>query len=160
MLQSPESITVLSEILQTHAEMGNMIFHSRYRSWLAEAYLVAGQTGDGLEELLKAFAQAERSGERYWDAELHRLRGELLLLPGGSEIEAEESFHEALELARNQSAKSWELRAAKSLSQLWQKQGKSREAQELLAGIYGWFTEGFDTPDLLDAKALLGELSE
>jgi len=90
---------------------------------------------------------------------LHRLKGELLLLPGGSESEAEECFNQALEVARRQSTRSLELRTAMSLARLWQKQGKPTEARELLAEIYGWFTEGFDTPDLIDAKSLLEELS-
>ena len=84
----------------------------------------------------------------------------------GDETEAEASFHQAescfqhaIEVARRQSAKSWELRAAMSLSRLWQKQGKREEARQLLAEVYGWFTEGFDTPDLKEAKALLEELS-
>lgn len=81
-----------------------------------------------------------------------------MLLPGGSEDQAEECFDQALEVARGQSAKSLELRAATSLARLWQQQGKKAEARELLGGVYGWFTEGFDTPDLVDAKALLEEL--
>ena len=90
---------------------------------------------------------------------MYRIKGELLRLPGGSEGEAEGCFNQALEVARNQSAKSLELRAAIRLTRLWQNQGKTAEARELLSEIYGWFTEGFDTPDLIDAKAMLGELS-
>ena len=112
-----------------------------------------------MEALVEAFAHVDNTGERYWEAELYRIRGELLLLPGGSEGEAEECFSQALEVARSQIAKSLELRAALSLARLWQKQGKQPEAQELLAGIYGWFTEGFNTPDLIYAKALLEEFS-
>ena len=94
-------------------------------------------------------------------AELHRLKGELLLKrsPQNSS-NAETSYKKALEVARSQQAKSLELRAAMSLSRLWQQQGKKREARHLLAEIYGWFTEGFDTADLKEAKALLDELSE
>ena len=79
-------------------------------------------------------------------------------MPNGSQAEAEECFKEALEVSRRQSAKSLELRAAMSMARLWQKQGKTEEARGLLSEIYGWFTEGFDTPDLIDAKALLEEL--
>ena len=112
-----------------------------------------------MKALVEAFAHVNETGERYLEAELYRVRGELLLLPEGREGQAEECFNQALEVARRQSAKSLELRAAMGLARLWRKQGKQVEARELLAGIYGWFTEGFDTPDLIDAKALLGELA-
>ncbi len=102
-------------------------------------------------------------GQRAWEAELNRLRGELLLLQvgHGSDVltEAETCFRQALDIASRQQAKSSELRAATSLSRLLQRQGKRDDAQRMLAEIYGWFTEGFDTPDLREAKALLGELS-
>ena len=96
-------------------------------------------------------------GEHNWDAELCRIKGELLL---GSldAVQAEVCFQEALQIARTQRAKSWELRASVSLSLLWKNQGRRKEARELLQGIYDWFTEGFDTPDLINAKAMLGEL--
>ena len=90
---------------------------------------------------------------------MYRIKGELLLLPGGNESEAEGCFHQALEVAMSHSAKFLELRASMSLAQFWQKQGKITEAQDLLSRIYGWFTEGFDNPDLVDAKTLLEELS-
>jgi predicted ATPase len=89
---------------------------------------------------------------------LYRLKGELLLRTGHDATEAEERFQHALATARSQQAKSWELRAAMSLSRLWQQQGKCQEAYDLLAPVYGWFTEGFDTADLQDAQALLAEL--
>jgi predicted ATPase len=98
----------------------------------------------------------EKSDERYLEAELHRLQGELLLMQG-DESEAEASFQQALSRARRRQAKSWELRAAVSLVRLWRKQGRKDEAHRLLAPIYGWFTEGFDTPDLREARALLNE---
>ena len=129
-------------------------------------------------------AQAGATEERFYEAELYRLKGELLLtqesqrskaspeparrgkgqmlvLSGveGSKVEeAEACFHTAVEVARRQKAKSWELRASTSLARLWQLQGKTTEARELLTPVYGWFTEGFDTADLLEAKALLKEL--
>lgn len=99
-----------------------------------------------------------RNRDCYYDAELHRLRGELLLVTGATEAEAEICFQQAIEIARQQSAKSWELRATTSLARLWQRQGKKAEARQMLAEIYGWFTEGFDTANLKDAKALLEEL--
>jgi predicted ATPase len=100
----------------------------------------------------------EQTDERHREAELYRLKGELLLLQG-DDAEAEASFHKAIEVARRQQAKSWELRATVSLCRLWQQQGKLEEARQLLTEIYGWFTEGFDTPDLQEAKALLEGLS-
>ena len=106
------------------------------------------------------FTQEDDRGEWCWKAALQRLKRELLLLPRGSEDEAEGCFNQALKVARSQSAKSLELRAAMSLSRLWQKQDKSAAARGLLAGVYGWFTEGFETPDLIDAKALLEELEQ
>src|SRR5262252_7262780 len=100
----------------------------------------------------------EQHEERCWEAEVHRLRGVLLLQqPGTPQAEAETWLQRALDVARRQEAKSLELRAAMSLSRLWQQQGKRAEAYELLAPIYGWFTEGFDTADLQEAKALLAE---
>src|SRR5262249_6829107 len=102
----------------------------------------------------------EQHEERFWEAEVHRLRGVLLLRqPGAPPAEAETCFQQALNVARRQEAKSLELRAARSLAHLWQQQGKRQEARDLLAPIYGWFTEGFDTADLQDAKALLDELT-
>ena len=100
------------------------------------------------------------TGERYYEAELYRLKGELLLQQAaGSGERRKPVFSQALDIARRQQAKSLELRAAMSLSRLWQRQGKRDEARELLAPIYGWFTEGFDTADLQEAKALLKALS-
>ena len=106
------------------------------------------------------FAFAEESGVRFWNAELLRLKGKLLahLLPDGGCREVEACYREALAVARRQQARSLELRSVTSLARLWRDQGKRREARGLLAPVYGWFTEGFDTPDLKDAKALLDEL--
>jgi predicted ATPase len=102
----------------------------------------------------------DNTGQRFWESELHRRKGELLLIQQGQKGgEAGECFRKALDTARRQQAKSLELRVAMSLSRLWQQQDKKREAQQLLADIYGWFTEGFDTADLKDAKVLLDELA-
>ena len=102
----------------------------------------------------------EQHEERYWEAEIHRLRGVLLLRQTGTpQAEAEAWLQRALDVARRQQAKSLELRAAMSLSRLWQQQGKRAAAHALLAPIYGWFTEGFDTADLQEAKALLEALT-
>jgi predicted ATPase len=111
--------------------------------------------------LAEALTHADNAGERWYEAELYRLRGELLLQQNtDNHLEAETCFHHALDIARNQRAKSFELRAATSLAKLWQHQGKRKEAYDLLAPVYGWFTEGFDTTDLKDAKALLDELED
>jgi predicted ATPase len=128
-------------------------------SVLAEVYGQAGEPQKGLEALAEALVVLERTNERRREAEIHRLRGELLLaLPGPPWGEAEGCFAHALAVGREQNAKMWELRAATSLARLWARQGRRLEAHDLLAPIYGWFTEGFDTADLKDAKALLDEL--
>ena len=101
---------------------------------------------------------SERTGERWWDTEIHRLQGELLVARNDDCAEAESRFQKALALARERDAKSFELRAAMSLARLWQRQDKRNEGRELLAPIYNWYTEGFDTSDLKDAEALLDSL--
>lgn len=126
---------------------------------LAEAYGKEGQTEEGLRVVAEELARVQTTGMRFYEAELNRIKGELLLrqtVP--DEEEAEGCFQKALEVARSQSAKSLELRGAMSLCRLWQRQAKKVEARQLLAEIYGWFTEGFDTADLKAAKALLEEL--
>jgi predicted ATPase/class 3 adenylate cyclase len=131
-----------------------------YLALLAEACAQVGQTAEGLEAVTEALARVAKSAGRWWEAELHRLRGELLVQPvAAPPEEAEACFQQALDIARRQQAKSLELRAAMSLCRLWQQQGKRTEAYELLAPIYDWFTEGFDTADLQDAKALLETLA-
>jgi len=125
---------------------------------LAEAYEKGGRAEEGLCVLAEAFALVHKTEERIYEAELYRLQGELLLMRSTPQIaEAETCFRQALDIARRQQAKSWELRAAMSLSCLWQRQGKRDAARELLAEVYCWFTEGFDTADLQEAKALLAE---
>jgi len=127
---------------------------------LAETYKDAGQPEEGLAVLAEALAVIQRTGERIYEAELYRLQGELRLrIARDNPAEAETSFRQALDIARQQQAKSLELRAAMSLARLWQQQGKRQEAHDLLAPVYGWFTEGFDTADLQEAKALLDALA-
>jgi predicted ATPase len=126
---------------------------------LAEAAEHTGQIEAGRRLLAEALAAFEESGRGDLLAEAFRLQGELLLRQDPPDAaQAEACFHQALALARRQQAKSWELRAAMSLSRLWQHQGKRAEARDLLAPIYGWFTEGFDTADLQDAKTRLEQL--
>ena len=120
----------------------------------------AGDSAAALSLLQSALALAERTGERWFEAELHRLTGECLLAhQQDSGAAAEASFQRAIDAAREQQARLWELRAATSLARLWRDQNRRAEAQDLLAPIYGWFAEGFETPDLGDAKALLAALS-
>jgi predicted ATPase len=127
---------------------------------LADVCNHLGYTEDGLQALAEAHTIVEQQEERWWEAEVHRLRGVLLLRqPGASQVEAEAFWRRALDVARRQKAKSLELRAAMSLSRLWQRQGKRTEARALLAPVYGWFPGGFDTPDLQEAKALLTEIA-
>ena len=127
---------------------------------LAEAYGRIGQAEEGLRLLPEALAHMDHTGVRVYEAEVYRLKGELLLEQSSSnQTEVETCFHQAMTIAQKQSAKSWELRTATSLARLWQQQGKRQEAHDLLAPVYEWFTEGFDTADLKDAKALLDELA-
>ena len=128
---------------------------------LAEAYGQAGQPEAGLTCLAEAVTRVEATEERWWEAEVYRLQGELLLrLRSPPDVaQATACFHQALDVARRQQAKALELRAALSLSRLWQQQGQRAEAHALLAPIYGWFTEGFDTADLREAQVLLEQLT-
>ena len=125
---------------------------------LTTAYLKLGRTDEALQCLAEAAQIIETSDERFYEAELQRLRGEVLNAIGDGAA-AEQNYHQALATAKRQSAKTLELRAATSLARLWRDQGKRDEARELLAPVYGWFTEGFDTLDLKEAKKLLDELS-
>ena len=124
---------------------------------LAEANAKLGQPAEGLNYLNEAAQFIETTEERQEEAELHRLRGDLLNA-AGDQAAAEESYHRSLAVARRQSAKTFELRAATSLARLWRNRGKRIEARDLLAPVYGWFTEGFNTPVLKEAKTLLDEL--
>jgi predicted ATPase len=175
----------ISEIrrgLEVWHTTGTRNTQTHFLALLAEAYGIAGQAGAGLEALAEALDFVGRTGECFYEAELYRLKGVLLLAQEGknqkakgkgqkskipnpehptssTQVEAEACFLRAIEVARQQQAKSWELRATMSLARLWQSQGKTAEARQMLAEIYGWFTEGFDTKDLQEAKALIEELS-
>jgi len=128
---------------------------------LIEAHKKIGQANEGLAVLAEALTLVETTGERYYEAELQRLNGELLLLQSpGDTAEAEACFQSAIEIARHQRAKSLELRTAMSLARLWQRQGKGGDARQLLGDVLAWFTEGFETADLRDAQALCSELGE
>lgn len=125
---------------------------------LGEAYLTAGQIPEARGAVEGGLALAAQTGQAFFDAELHRLRGETVLAGGDAPAEAEAAFLRGLDIARAQEAKSFDLRTATSLARLWRHQGKRAEAHALLAPIYGWFSEGFDTRDLIEAKALLAAL--
>jgi predicted ATPase len=190
--QQEEGIAYMRQGLMTCRVTGIESGQPHYLAMLAEAYGKGGQAEEGLAMLAEALAMVDKNGEREWEAELYRLKGQLTLQSkvegpkskveearrvgiarqnmSSSEVgtvgdahptretEAEEYFWKAIELARRQQAKSLELRAVMSLSRLWQQQGKKKEAHTMLAEIYGWFTEGFDTKDLQEAKELLEEL--
>ena len=130
-----------------------------YLTFLARAHADVGQFDDAWRCIGEVMTTVQTTKERWWEAEVHRTAGEIALkLPEPDAVRAEAYFERALTVARQQQAKSWELRAAMSLARLWRDQGKVQQARELLAPVYGWFTEGFDTGDLKEAKALLEEL--
>jgi len=138
---------------------GTKVGVSAYSSLLAETYAQMGQIDEARVVLAAALATLDESEQRYYKAEMFRLDGELdILRPEPAYGRAEARLQQALEVARRQHARSWELRAAISLARLWQRQGRRREARELLSAVYGWFTEGFETADLRAASALLEEL--
>jgi predicted ATPase len=194
--QKSEGVTQIRQTLAAHGKFGSEIARIHFLGLLAETLLKDRQTEDGLTVLSEALSAVHRIGGHYYEAEMYRLKGELILdcglrmaegragergsvragevaesfsshaltlprspaLPSAirnPQAEAEDCFNRAIEIARRQSAKSWELRAVMSLSRLWRQQGRHVESREVLGEVYGWFTEGFDTADLQDAKALL-----
>jgi class 3 adenylate cyclase/predicted ATPase len=152
-----EGMALLGDGIAAYRASGQQAWMPHYISLLAKAYEIGGQIEEALIAVDDALQTVERTGERWFEAELHRQKGQLTLKQGLSEA-AEELYLKALSIAQEQGAKMWELRAATSLARLWGKQGRLGEACDLLAPIYGWFTEGFDTPDLREARALLDEL--
>jgi predicted ATPase len=156
--QGAAGLAQMCQGLVAYQATGAAVFRPYYLAFLAEASGKLGQAGEGLSLSGEALTAVHKTGERFYEAELHRIQGELLLVRSAENHgKAEASFQQALLVARYQQAKSLELRAAMSLARLWQHQGKRATAQALLAPIYGWFTEGFDTADL-DARALLEAL--
>jgi predicted ATPase len=165
-----EGIAQIQQGIAAFRATGAELYRPYFLALLAEAYEKAKQSEQGLAVLAEALAAVDNAGERFYEAELYRLKGELLLAQEGCRPqavgcrekteEAEACFLKAIEVARKQQAKSLELRAVMSLAKLWQRQSKQKEAHEMLAAVYNWFTEGFDTKDLQEAKALLDELSE
>ncbi len=182
--QGEEGVVQIRRGLAAYQATEQELFRPGFLALLAEAYGKVGQAEEGLSALAEALTLVNKTGERWYEAELYRLKGTLTLqsrqsqasqrqveddsentnpqhpaLSTHAEAEAEVCFLKAIEIARKQQAKSLELRAVMSLAHLWQNQGKKEEAHEMLVEIYGWFTEGFDTKDLQEAKALLEELS-
>jgi predicted ATPase len=154
-------IARIQQSLDRYRSTGATLGLSWFLALLAETHAKHGQSQEGLRVLNEALEWVEKTGEGYWEAELYRLRGDLLSVEGGSEAAAaaEASVLRSLDIARRQRAKLWELRAAMSLTRLWRGQGRLREARELLTPIYAWFTEGLDTADLQDARDLLEALA-
>jgi predicted ATPase len=158
--QAQEGIEQLHQGLSGLRATGAELLRPCYLALLAEAYGTIGEPEAGLTALAEALALVDTTGERWYEAEIYRLQGELLLQQNtDNQAEAENCFQQAITIAQNQQAKSFELRTATSLARLWQQQGKRQEAHDLLAPVYGWFTEGFATADLQEAKALLDELA-
>jgi predicted ATPase len=159
--QLEEGIAQMRQGMVALRAIGGELGPPYFLALLAEAHGKAGHAEEGLSVLSEALAAMEKTGERYYEAELYRLKGELLLqskVRGPKSEAPEKYFRQAIDVARRQSAKSFELRAAMSLARLRRSQGKKKEASRMLSEIYGWFTEGFDTADLQEAKALLEEL--
>jgi predicted ATPase len=183
-----EGVAQMCRGLAAWRATGAEAYGTQFLATLAEGYGKVGQAEEGLAVLAEALAIVDKNGERYYEAELYRLKGTLTLQSKTSlgqvsdksqasqdisevpniqhltpstqaEAEAEACFQKAIEIARRQQAKSWELRATMSLARLWQQQGKQHAARNILSEIYDWFTEGFDTADLQEAKALLEELA-
>jgi predicted ATPase len=136
------------------------LFMPFHLSNLAKAHAELGQHEEAWRRIGQAIAAVETNKENLWEADVDRIAGDITLMaPEPDERKAEAYFERALKVARAQQAKSWELRAAMSMARLWRDQGKRQQAHDLLATVYGWFTEGFDTLDLKEAKALLDELA-
>jgi predicted ATPase len=158
--QGEAGLAAMRQGLTAELATGATLYQPYFLGLLAEAYGAGGHPDEGLHALAEALTVTDTTEARYYAAELYRLKGALLLrqaVPDAAQAEA--CFHQALAVARQQQAKSWELRAATSLARLWQSQGKPQDAYDVLAPVYGWFTEGFDTADLQEAKALLEELA-
>jgi predicted ATPase len=146
--------------LADYGTTGAHLFVPYFLSLLARACLRIGEPHEGLRVIGEALERARTTGERLWEAELFRLQGELRLAASPDDVaEARDCFRSAIEIARRQAARSWELRAASSLARLLVAEGQRDEAGRTLAGVYNWFTEGFDTADLREAKALLDVLA-
>jgi predicted ATPase len=154
---SRESLETIRSGMAAWSSTGATLFLPSFLTYLARAHLELGQLDDAARCIGEALKAVETTQERWWEAEVYRVAGEITA-SGLQQAKAQSYFERALAVARQQQAKSWELRAAMSMARLWRDQVKRAEARDLLAPVYGWFTEGFDTLDLKEAKALLDEL--
>jgi predicted ATPase len=157
--KASDAIKIMNAGIDAKRSTGATLWTPMHLSYLARAYAELGQTDDAWHYIEESLAMLEKTGERWCEAEVHRVAGEIALMsPERDWAKAETCFERGLAVAREQQAKSWELRVVMSMARLWCSQGKRDEARKLLAPVYGWFTEGFDTLDLKQAKALLDEL--
>ena len=154
-----DAVHQITSGIAAYRSTGATLGLTAYLSYLAKAHADLRQFDDAWRCIGEAIVMVKRTKEGWWEAEVNRIAGEIALMgPQNDSAKAEPHFERAVAVARQQQAKSWELRASMSLARLWRDQGKISEARELLAPVYGWFTEGFDTRDLKEAKALLSEL--
>src|SRR5262249_11787914 len=155
-----DAVRAITSGLTSLRSTGSALYEPWHLWHLAMSYAELGQPDDARRCIDDAIDKIKKSKEKWSESELHRIAGEITrLAPVPDAVKAEAYFERALAVARQQQAKSWELRAAMSLARLWRDQGKVQQARELLAPVYGWFTEGFDTRDLKEAKVLLEELA-
>jgi len=158
--KASDAVRAITTGITSLRSTGASLYEPMHLQYLATAYLELGELDDARRCIDDAIETMERSKEKWCEAEVHRVAGEVALKSPAPDTEkAEKYFDRALAVARQQQEKSWELRAAMSMARLWRDQGKPQQARELLAPVYGWFTEGFDTLDLREAKALLEELA-
>ena len=158
--KASNAVQMITAAITAWRSTGSTLFVPLHLSYLARAYAELGQFDDARRCIDEAMTAVETTKERWCEADINRVAGEIALKsPEPDAAKAEAYFERALAVAREQQAKSWELRAAMSMARLWRDQGKRDEARDLLAPVYGWFTEGFDTLDLKEAKALLDELA-
>ena len=158
--RASDAVRTITSAITAWRSTGSTLWMPFSLSYLVIAYAELHQFDDAWRCIAEAMSAVENTKERWCDAEINRMAGEIALMsPSPDAAKPETYFERALAVARTQQAKSWELRAAMSMARLWRDQGKRDEARELLAPVYGWFTEGFDTRDLKEAKALLDELA-
>ena len=158
--KTSDAVRMLTSGITAYRSTGATLWAPFHLSNLATSYASLGQLEDAWRCVGETMTAVATTKEKWFEAEANRIAGEIALLsPEPDAAKAQDYFERALAVAREQKAKSWELRAAMSLARLWRDQGKVREARELLAPVYGWFTEGFDTRDLKEAKVLLEELA-
>jgi len=158
--EARNAVESITSSFPSYRSTGATLYAPLFSISLATAHGKLGQFDDARRCIDEATNTTEASGEKIWEAEIHRTAGEIELLPPERDTaKAQAHFARALEIARAQEARSWELRAATNLARLWRDRGRRAEAHDLLAPVYGWFTEGFDTLDLKEAKALLAELA-